>query len=487
MALTNEQIVAKNFKEFYNRILPFLNQANPDNGFTPVGTVISVIGSHAPKNYLLCDGTVYSIAEYPVLSNFFEEEFGSFNYFGGDGTTTFAVPDLTGTNLTDGCFCIAYKNVVIQSSSGGGGSQVDVLPTPTADLVGTIYQYVGATTQDYTNGFFYRCTAHTGTPITYSWDPCEVQKGTESMEISQEDYDALPTEQKMNGTVYYIDDAESFELDRAVYGFTPIGTIISVMSKSAPKDFLACDGSIYNISSYPELAQFFKDQFDAENYFGGDGVTTFAVPDLRGEFLRGTGTNSHTNQGDGGEVGEHQDGTQHPCITAASSLGVSHKDPGDGGADYFAPLRSTTRLVLSGSQDANGSFFTSRPTNTSVLYCIAFKNIYITHTHIDERDKYSTTEKVVGQWIDGKPVYQRVVETSTGTVASATWTDITAADSFIGTEQLLFVLPSRPLAQRTYLCADFKISNKRMQVYTPSGVTYFSATHLIVQYTKSTD
>ena len=120
MALTNEQIVAKNFKEFYNRILPYLNQAEPDNGFTPVGTVITVMGSHAPKNYLLCDGTVYSLAEYPDLAGLFETEFGASNYFGGDGTTTFAVPDLTGTNLTDGCFCIAYKNIVIRTSGGGG-------------------------------------------------------------------------------------------------------------------------------------------------------------------------------------------------------------------------------------------------------------------------------------------------------------------------------------------------------------------------------
>ena len=36
---------------------------------------------------------------------------------------------------------------------------------------------------------------------------------------------------------------------------------------------------------------------------------SFGIPDLRGEFLRGTGTNSHVNGGNGAGVGEHQDAT----------------------------------------------------------------------------------------------------------------------------------------------------------------------------------
>jgi microcystin-dependent protein len=42
------------------------------------------------------------------------------------------------------------------------------------------------------------------------------------------------------------------------------------------KPFLACDGTVYNFSQYPYLAQRLLGQF------GGNGVTTFAVPDLRG-------------------------------------------------------------------------------------------------------------------------------------------------------------------------------------------------------------
>jgi hypothetical protein len=46
---------------------------------------------------------------------------------------------------------------------------VSTIPTASSSLVGTIVQYVGTTTVDYTNGFFYKCTSDGQTPTTYSW------------------------------------------------------------------------------------------------------------------------------------------------------------------------------------------------------------------------------------------------------------------------------------------------------------------------------
>lgn len=65
----------------------------------------------------------------------------------------------------------------------------------------------------------------------------------------------------------------------------PIGTVISFIGKTAPDGYLLCDGGVYEISAYPRLAGFIKEQFDSFGYFGGDGETTFAVPDLRNLFL----------------------------------------------------------------------------------------------------------------------------------------------------------------------------------------------------------
>lgn len=195
-------------------------------------------------------------------------------------------------------------------------------------------------------------------------------------------------------------------------GFTPIGTVISVMGTTAPLNYLACDGTVYNIADYTELAAYFNQQFGSSNFFGGDGTTTFAVPDLRGEFLRGTGTNSHANQGSGANVGEHQDGTEHRYFAADTYgniywNGITNNDNrGSNKRDKDVNLGNINAKAVAGANGTTGepSHFTSRPTNTSVLYCIASKNIFM-----DAGSNYSTEEQVVGTWIDGKPIYQKTV------------------------------------------------------------------------------
>ena len=60
---------------------------------TPVGEIIRTIGNKTPKHYLMCDGSTHNIADYPYLAQYFKDTFGAINVFGGDGTTTFGVPD----------------------------------------------------------------------------------------------------------------------------------------------------------------------------------------------------------------------------------------------------------------------------------------------------------------------------------------------------------------------------------------------------------
>lgn len=159
----------------------------------------------------------------------------------------------------------------------------------------------------------------------------------------------------------------------------PTGSVISFMGTIAPEYYLVCDGTVYNINNYTILANFFEEQFGIVNYFGGDGTTTFAVPDLRGEFLRGTGTNSHTNQGSGANVGVHQDGTEIPFSASYYKSNLLTYE----GTSETVPVNydSVTRTAIgytshgengSGSTSGN-ALVTTRPTNTSVLYCIKYK------------------------------------------------------------------------------------------------------------------
>ena len=218
--------------------------------------------------------------------------------------------------------------------------------------------------------------------------------------------------------VEYVDSTKGIE-------DTPVGHIIPYMGNNAPKHYLICDGGEYNIVDYPYLAQHFTDEFGSVNYFGGDGTTTFAVPDLRGEFLRGTGTNSHANQGSGATVGEHQDGTDIPVIAQYIANDTAYLyTPGRKTERYPHEMDSvliegytgfnTVRLERAeqgnNTTDIRRESITTRPTNTSVLYCIKYEPTYFMKNTYSADSVYSTDEMIIGRWIDGKPLYRKVVQ-----------------------------------------------------------------------------
>lgn len=201
-------------------------------------------------------------------------------------------------------------------------------------------------------------------------------------------------------------------------GFTPVGSVIAIMGVTAPANYLACNGQIVNVADYPELANYFEQQFGSKYKFGGSG-TTFGIPDLRGEFLRGTGTNSHTNQGSGSAVGTHQDATSIPSYGVNSSgelMAVPYSNTDNYILNHDSSYNSGTNqnkartATMKTAWDVSGmkNRYNVRPTTTSILWCIATKDIYL-NPSMD----YSTSEKVVGKWIDGKTIYQKTI---TGTL-----------------------------------------------------------------------
>lgn len=195
----------------------------------------------------------------------------------------------------------------------------------------------------------------------------------------------------------------------------PIGTIISYMGETAPKDYLICDGAIYNISSYTKLAAFFKEQFGSEDFFGGSADEgTFAVPDMRNLFIRGY--HGGADEQLSGDIGKKQEGTQSLSLRSlilndnnnfilaqTSNIGESTNekfyDSEIGNARYQV---SSVRAIRETSDIK--PLHTSRPVNMAVLYCIkateaeSYENVY------------SLEETVVGRWIDGKPIYRMVYE-----------------------------------------------------------------------------
>ena len=92
-----------------------------------------------------------------------------------DGTdaswaTVDALPSQTGYSGrvlgTDGFVARWVEPEIVQRST---------MPVANQDEEGNIYQFVGATDANYTNGYFYKCVSDGGTPATYSWVQTNVQ------------------------------------------------------------------------------------------------------------------------------------------------------------------------------------------------------------------------------------------------------------------------------------------------------------------------
>lgn len=271
---------------------------------------------------------------------------------------------------------------------------------------------------------------------------------------------------------------------------TSIGTIIPYMGKTAPADYLACDGAEYNISDYPDLSSFITTQFGSVNFFGGDGTKTFAVPNLNGEFLRGTGTNSHANQGSGAEVGMHQDATEMPVYGAWNNNKIYVSKNSYRGTilkvDSDIIPSSLTRVAVSGTHETMESpeediitegfdtAFTSRPTNTSVLYCIK-----ALPAAIRQLDIYSTDETIVGRWINGKPIYRKVFQNPTNVtdVSSLKIETPIKMEACLYLNDNAYIIKSGPESGESRFCY---LLNNTLQV--SAGSIY-----AVIEYTKTTD
>lgn len=91
-----------------------------------------------------------------------------------------------------------------------------------------------------------------------------------------------------NGRLYiYYDDGSTVQWVEASPGITtpdalPVGSILPLASTNVPAGFIECDGRTISRTTFSDLFS------EIGTVWGvGDGVNTFNVPDLRGEFLRG--------------------------------------------------------------------------------------------------------------------------------------------------------------------------------------------------------
>jgi microcystin-dependent protein len=138
----------------------------------------------------------------------------------------------------------------------------------------------------------------------------------------------------------------------------PAGAVQAFAMNSAPTGWLPCDGAAVNrTGTYAAL-------FAAigTTHGSGNGSTTFNVPDLRGYFIRGSGTNSD-GTASGSFAAKQADEFKSHSHTLSRNVGAF----GAGGS------AQNVFNVLGGAESTGSSGGTeTRPRNIALLYCIKF-------------------------------------------------------------------------------------------------------------------
>jgi microcystin-dependent protein len=149
----------------------------------------------------------------------------------------------------------------------------------------------------------------------------------------------------------------------------PAGAVQAFAMNNAPSGWLAANGSNVSRSTYAAL-------FTAigTTYGAGDGSTTFALPDLRGYFVRGSGTNGDgtaagtfaAKQADAFQAHRHGITSGSFYYVGSGSLGAS------GGSAIPAQTIAVGDATVSGANGTPRTATETRPKNIAMLYCIKF-------------------------------------------------------------------------------------------------------------------
>jgi len=142
----------------------------------------------------------------------------------------------------------------------------------------------------------------------------------------------------------------------------PAGSVFNFAASTAPTGYLECSGAAVSRTTYAALFAVTSTTFGV-----GDGSTTFNLPNLRGEFVRGfdNGRGIDTGRVFGSAQSDEFESHRHAWTGTTFASG----DGSDGyitvGSDVTPPTQSGAGSLM----DLTGSTET-RPRNIALLYCI---------------------------------------------------------------------------------------------------------------------
>ncbi len=148
--------------------------------------------------------------------------------------------------------------------NGGSAIQVDLLPHPSVDELGKIYEFIGST-GTYVNGYFYECVSDEQNPPTYSWVQKNVQPNVNIVDTAIE-IDSTWSSKKINDSLVNIADKleknVKFDVDDLNTAYVPNKTITVRTNKNTKNlppssmvnflvtSFAYVEGQYYRITQY---------------------------------------------------------------------------------------------------------------------------------------------------------------------------------------------------------------------------------------------
>ena len=270
----------------------------------------------------------------------------------------------------------------------------------------------------------------------------------------------------------------------------PVGTLIQQYKKKPISGYLYCDGSTFDQNAYPALYM----------YLG-----TNVLPDYRECVMVGAEQNTtdtiatHDVYGEGEFKDDQLQQHTHQYRAPNNNTDVATLVPG---------LRVCSASIGAETSTNSGRLGTTTHGKQKAVY------VYIKATsglmenqqdnvlndvkdYVDNSNSYSTEEvKTGGTWIDGKPIYRKVV--NFGALPNATSKNITFdniyADTFVKVTVVAKSSSSGDAISIPYAAIgttsdsiNYVVSNNMIRINTGTNYSSFDECHFILEYTKTTD
>ena len=331
---------------------------------------------------------------------------------------------------------------VKEGSESGQTIQYDELPAASSTLAGKIYQYTGSTNVQYTNGYFYECVLDGG---TYKWVQTNTQPGTS-----------------------YNDFTGATSQAAGAHGLVPAPTTEDIFK------FLKGDGTWATVpmpsfdysNTSPEAMNFSTDEKVIGTWIDGKPlyqktVYISSLPNNNvGNYAHNVSNMDKCVYASGFFIDIYEGTLQYHYSNYATKYGNQY--------NFCVDVDRTNIVIVTGSdRSAWSGYVTLRYTKT-------------TDTAV------ASGEKIVGQWIDGKPVYEKVFTGLHATIPEGTgWNDNVLSISSLNVDKIISITCLRNLTTNNEIYIPNEVTCDDGYIHVKGNGVSREINEIILRYIKS--